>query len=394
MKDIAQTKFSRRRRALLWVLATGVLACLAVPTVDARTYSVDVAPGGELLFSPASVSIQVGDTVIWNLRVSGHSVTSGLPTAPDARFDSGIRSSGSTFSRTFTEPGTFSYYCMPHGACCAMLGSVVVAAATPTPPPTAAQPLNISTRLEVGAGDQVLIGGFIIAGTGPKRVILRAIGPSLSSAGVSAPLADPFLELHASDQSLITTNDNWRDSKPADIEATGLAPASDLESALVMTLDPGSYTVIVKGKAGATGVGLIEAYDLDPGAASQLANISTRGFVETGSNVMIGGFILGDGSSSTQVLVRALGPSLGQLGVTGTLADPTLELHDQNGTLIRSNDNWRDTQQSAIEATGLQPSADVESALLETLAPGPYTAIVAGKNGLTGVALVEVYRLP
>ena len=239
MKDIAQTKFSRRRRALLWVLATGVLACLAVPTVDARTYSVDVAPGGELLFSPASVSIQVGDTVIWNLRVSGHSVTSGLPTAPDARFDSGIRSSGSTFSRTFTEPGTFSYYCMPHGACCAMLGSVVVAAATPTPPPTAAQPLNISTRLEVGAGDQVLIGGFIIAGTGPKRVILRAIGPSLSSAGVSAPLADPFLELHASDQSLITTNDNWRDSKPADIEATGLAPASDLESALVMTLDPG-----------------------------------------------------------------------------------------------------------------------------------------------------------
>ncbi len=394
MKDISPSKYFSRRRALLWVLVAGVLACLGLPSAGATTFTVDVAPGGELMFSPASISIQVGDTVTWNWKGSGHSVTSGTPAAPDGRFDSGIRTSGSTFSQEFAEPGTFSYYCMPHGACCAMLGSVTVTAATPTPSPTAVQPLNISTRLDVRTGDQVLIGGFIIAGTGPKRVILRAIGPSLSSAGISAPLADPFLELHASDQSLITTNDNWRDSKAADIEATGLAPASDLESALVMTLDPGSYTVIVKGKEGATGVGLIEAYDLDPRAASQLVNISTRGFVEPGNNVMIGGFILGGGATSAEVLVRALGPSLGQFGVTGTLADPTLELHDENGMLIRSNDNWRDTQQSEIEATGLQPAEDVESALLETLAPGPYTAIVAGKNGLAGVALVEVYRIP
>ena len=394
MKGLPPIKSAPLRRVLLQVFAAAFLACLDASTAAAATFSVDVAPGGELVFSPAAVSIQVGDTVMWNWKVSGHSVTSGIPGTPDGRFDSGIRSSGSTFSQTFTEPGTFAFYCMPHGACCAMLGSVTVAAATPTPSPTAARPLNISTRLEVGTGDQVLIGGFIITGTGPKRVVLRAIGPSLAGSGIANPLADPFLELHASDQSLITTNDNWRDSAAADIEATGLAPANDLEAALVITLDPGSYTLILRGKDGATGVGLVEAYDLDPAAGSQLANISTRGLVETGGNVMIGGFILGEGSESTAVLVRAIGPSLTPLGVAGALADPTLELHDANGAIIRSNDNWKETQQTEIEATGLQPQDDLESAISATLAPGAYTAIVAGKNGLTGVALVEVYRLP
>jgi uncharacterized repeat protein (TIGR03803 family) len=254
--------------------------------------------------------------------------------------------------------------------------------------------LNISTRLDAQTGDNVLIGGFIITGASPKRVILRAIGPSLSAAGITNPLADPFLELHGADGALITTNDNWKDPAQADIQATGFAPSNDLESALVRTLDPGSYTVVLSGKNGTTGVALVEAYDLDAAADSQLANISTRGFVETDANVMIGGFILGGGTGNANVLIRALGPSLTPLGVTGALVDPTLELHDENGAVIRSDDNWKDAQQSEIEATSLQPGNDLESAIFETLAPGAYTAIVTDKNGLTGVALVEVYRLP
>ena len=260
--------------------------------------------------------------------------------------------------------------------------------------PTSAQPLNISTRMEVRTGDQALIGGFIITGNAPKRVVLRAIGPSLAGFGIANPLADPILELHGADGSLITTNDNWKDTQQSEIETIGFQPQNDLESAIVSTLDPGNYTAIVSGKGGSTGVGLVEGYDLDQAADSQLTNISTRGFVETGSNVMIGGFILGAATGNANVLIRALGPSLTQLGVTAALADPTLELHDANGALIRSDDNWKETQQSEIEATGLQPQNDLESAFLETLAPGVYTAIVAGNGGLTGVALVEVYRLP
>jgi hypothetical protein len=247
--------------------------------------------------------------------------------------------------------------------------------------------------LEVLTDDQVLIGGFIIDGDAPKRVVLRAIGPSLAAFGITNPLADPFLERHGSDGSLITTNDNWKDTDEPGIEATGLQPLNDLESAIVSTLDPGSYTAVVSGKNGGTGVGLVEGYDVDQATNSQLANISTRGFVETGTNVMIGGLILGGGGKDVSVVVRALGPSLTPFGVTGALADPTLELHDANGALIQSNDNWKDTQQTEIEATGFQPTNDMESAIFQTLAPGAYTAIVSGSGGLTGVALVEVYRL-
>jgi plastocyanin len=390
------------RRILPWVMGVGIFACLGNEGLLAMTVSVDVAPGGSLVFDPGFVSIQPGDTVTWTWKSNDHSVTSGTPGAPTGLFDSGIKNSGATFSRTFTDPGTISYYCLPHGACCGMIGFVSVAGATPTPTPSPtptpnptvpAQALNISTRLEVRTGDQVLIGGFIIDGDVPKRVVLRAIGPSLGAFGVPNPLADPVLELHASDGTLITPNDNWRDTQQADIEATGLQPTNDLESAIVTTLDPGSYTAIVSGKNGTVGVGLVEGYDVDQAANSQLANISTRGFVETGTNVMIGGFILGGGGKEVDVVVRALGPSLTAFGVTGALADPTLELHDENGALIQDNDNWKDTQQAEIEATGLQPTNDMESAIFQTLAPGAYTAIVAGKDDLTGVALVEVYRL-
>jgi hypothetical protein len=212
-------------------------------------------------------------------------------------------------------------------------------------------------------------------------------------------LADPLLELHASDGSLLMTNDNWkiRDSdgtnQQADIEATGIAPTSDLESAIVTTLDPDSYTAIVRGKNDASGIGLVEGYDLDETANSQLGNISTRGFVEAGSNVMIGGFILGNGSGASTILVRAIGPSLAAFGLTDVLADPTLELHDENGALVMSNDNWQDTQATEIAATGIAPQDPLESAILATVPGTAHTAIVAGKDGGTGVALVEVYKI-
>ena len=257
-------------------------------------------------------------------------------------------------------------------------------AAIPPPGPTILG--NISTRALVKTGDQVLIGGFIVTGTQPKKVIVRAIGPSLPLTGV---LMNPFLELHDSSGALIVPNDNWRTDQEQEIIATGLAPSNDNESAIVMTLDPGSYTAIVSGVNGGTGIGLVEVYDLDQLVDSRLANISTRGFVETGDNVLIGGFIV-LGNNAATALLRAIGPSL---PLAGSLADPTLELHDSNGTTLTSNDNWRSDQESEILATGLSPNNDSESAIFTTLAPGSYTAIVRGANETTGVALVEAYQL-
>lgn len=255
------------------------------------------------------------------------------------------------------------------------------------------QLVNISTRLRVLTGDNVLIGGFIVTGPDPKPVIIRGIGPSLSNFGVPDVLADPTLELHSGDGTLPMSNDDWKSDQQAAIEVTGLQPTSDLESAIVATLpaDGAGYTAILKGKNGTTGAGLVEAYDLDTTVDSRLANISTRGFVDTGDNVLIGGFILGPGVSD--VIVRAIGPSLTDFGVAGALQDPTLELHDGDGTLLSSNDNWKESQQSEIVATGLQPSKDLESAIVATLPSGGYTAIVRGSADTTGVGLVEVYSL-
>ncbi len=352
-------------------------------------------------FSPLAANIQVGDTVKWIWRDNlSHSVVSGDGDTgtPDGLFDSGIHTLPFTFSVTFQDVGRFPYYCDVHrrGNDSGVWPVVNVTAPTPTPSPTPtpAKPLNISTGMEVRTDDQVLIGGFIITGNEAKNVVLRAIGPSLGAFGIANPLANPVLELHGSDGALITLNDDWKDDQQSEIEASGFQPNDDFESAILATLDPGSYTAIVTGKDGGTGVGLVEGYDLDAAADAQLANISTRGFVETGSNVMIGGFILGGEAGEANVLIRAIGPSLTQFGVADALADPTLALHDGNGALLSSNDNWKESQQSEIEATGLAPGDDLESAVLATLPPGAYTAIVAGKNGLTGVGLVEVYRLP
>ena len=267
---------------------------------------------------------------------------------------------------------------------------------TPTPTPTATpgQLLNISSRLQVQTGENVLIGGFIITGTDPKKVIVRGIGPSLANFGVPGALADPTLELHGPGAFVTITNDNWRSDQQAEIEATGLQPTNDLEAAIVGTLPANNsgYTAIVRGKDNTTGVGVVEAYDLDTAANSKLGNISTRGLVETGDDILIGGFIAGNGL--TRVIIRAIGPTLANFGITNPLLDPTLELHDSSGTTIAMNDDWQTAQESEIIATGLPPGDPRESAIVSTLPPGSYTAVVRGKNNTTGIAVVEVYNIP
>ena len=253
-------------------------------------------------------------------------------------------------------------------------------------------PLNIATRLRVNPDPNQLIGGVIITGTEPKKVLIRAIGPSLSSF-FSGALADPTLELYQG-STLLESNDNWRDTNQTAIEATGIAPTNDLESAILRTVAPGAYTAIVRGKAGSSGIGLVEVYDLDQTAKSKLANIATRGFVDTDDNVMIGGFIVGgNGQANGRAVIRAIGPSLGAVGITNALQDPTLELHDANGSTLMVNDDWQSSQQAEIEATGLAPTDVRESAMVTSLPDGNYTAIVRGKNNTTGVAVVEVYSV-
>jgi len=253
---------------------------------------------------------------------------------------------------------------------------------------------NISARLQTGVGEDVLIGGFVLRGTPDKRVMIRAIGPSLSSSGISNVMADPILELHDSTGAVIATGDNWGDNaNQQEIIDTGIAPLSPNESVILARLpsnDSGvSYTAILQGAGNTTGVALLEVYDLDRGLGPGVLNISTRGRVDVGDNVMIGGVIVA-GQAPQKVVVRAIGPSL---PTAEKLADPTLELHDGNGGLIFSNDNWRTTQEAEIIATGLAPSNDLESAIVATIPPANYTAIVRGVNNTTGVALVEVYAV-
>ncbi len=261
-------------------------------------------------------------------------------------------------------------------------------------PTVGPQPLNLSTRGLVLTGDSVLIGGFIITGTEPKTMVLRALGPSLTGFGLSGVLNDPVLRVYNSSSTLIATNDNWQsDPNHFTIEANGLAPANLLESATVQTLAPGAYTVIVTGKDSAQGIALVELYDLSPLSDSKLANMSTRGSVGTLDNVLISGFIVGDVASAT-VVVRALGPSLTASGLSGVLSDPKLTIYDSTGTAIVSNDNWQDNVNSIdVQKNGLAPPNASESALVLHLPAGAYTAIESGADGGTGIGLVEVYTV-
>lgn len=253
---------------------------------------------------------------------------------------------------------------------------------------------NISTRGLVGTGDNVLISGFIIKSTdsAPLVVVVRAIGPSLTALGVTDALQDPTLTLFDSQGHLIGSNDEWKIPVPnaGQVFAAGLAPKNIHESALYQTLPPGRYSAVVRGKNNTTGVGLVEVYNLSSSGNARLANISTRGQVLTVDKVLIGGFIV-QGPFSHSILVRALGPSL--TGVAGVLANPTLQVFDGQGNLLSFNNDWRDTQETQIQATGAPPTNDKESAILQSLGPGNYTAIVRGNNDKTGVALFEAYAI-
>ena len=266
------------------------------------------------------------------------------------------------------------------------------ASPSPSPSPTT-KAINLSTRMRVQTGDNVGIGGFIITGNTPKHVLLRAIGPSLTGLGVPDALADPILELHGPGEFATITNDNWRQTQETEIQATGIAPTNDFESAIDVTLAPGAYTAIVQGNGNTSGVALVEVYDLNQGVDSKLGNISTRAFVSTGDNIVIAGFMLGGNSSDGRIVVRGIGPSLTATGVPNALADPTLELRDSNGALLIANNDWQDNpaQMAEIAAAGLAPTNNLESGIAATLPPGLYTALLAGPNNGTGVGVVEVY---
>jgi hypothetical protein len=270
--------------------------------------------------------------------------------------------------------------------------------ATPTPTSTPeAQAINLSTRMRVQTGDNVGIGGFIVTGTTAKHLLLRAIGPSLTQAGVPDALADPVLELHGPGGFTTITDDNWRDDpvQEAAIIATGIPPTNDLESAIDATLSPAAYTAVVKGKNNSSGVALVEVYDLSQDVPGRLANISTRALVGLSNDAVIAGFILGDHTGNDSIIVRGIGPSLTLAGVPDALADPTLELRDGNGTVLVADNDWHDDPAQAAELTaaGLAPANSLESGIAATLPPGSYTALLAGLDNGTGVGLVEVYDL-
>jgi hypothetical protein len=288
---------------------------------------------------------------------------------------------------SFTQVGAYTLFLSADDGVHAIAYDAVVIRVT-----ARASMANIATRVDVQSGENVSVGGFIIAGSAAKQVIVRALGPSLAGAGVQGSLGDPTLELRDSSGNLVRANDNWKETQEQAIRDTTLAPPNDLESAIVVSLQPGAYTAVVSGTNSGTGIGLVEVYDLQRSPVSKLANISTRGSIGTGDNVMIGGLIL-MGPDPGRILFRAIGPSLVNAGIQQALADPQLDLFDAQGTKIASNNNWKESQQVAIQATGAAPADDAESAIVADLNPGNYTAVVSGVNGGTGVAVVEAYHL-
>ena len=260
--------------------------------------------------------------------------------------------------------------------------------------------VNISTRLEVGTGDNVLIEGFIVQGPpgSSKKIIVRAIGPSLSQAGVNDALANPTLEIHDGSGATVATNNDWKTTQigglitgdqVAEINASQVAPTNDLESAIIADLVPGNYTAVVRGAGNTVGTGVVDAYDLSAASPARLANIATRGLVQPGDQLMIAGFIVQNGL--VKAVVRAIGPSLTSAGISNALPDTTLQLRDQQGNIVLENDDWKTGQPQELQNLGLQPTNDLEAALIATIPPGNYTAQVRSKGNATGIGVVEVY---
>ena len=343
------------------------------PTVDAGPDQ--VVDLGTAVMLHGAVDAPAGNpTVQWKLY-----------SGPD---DAAIEAPGSTeTSVNFTQPGSYLLELSANdGAHAVAYDAVAISVMPPV------RMANISTRAAIGLAENVSIGGFIVQGADPKELLIRAIGPSLAEFGVSGALLDPTLELHDASGNLLLLNDNWKDSQEQAISDTGLAPGDDRESAIRITLNPGSYTAIVAGKGSTRGIGLTEIYEVQQ-SGSRLLNISTRGSVGTDDAVMIGGLIV-TGTTPATILFRAIGPSLAGAGIANPLLDPALELFDAQGSAIATDDNWKDTQEAEIAATSLAPPDESEAALLVDLNPGSYTALVRGASATTGVALIEAYHLP
>ena len=367
----------------------GNVAYAATFNLEEDVYYVRVAPGG----APTPTPTPSGTPTPTPTATATATPTATATATPTA-------TATATVAPSPTPTATATVAPSPTPTATATVAPSATPTATPSPTPTgtptpAAQAINLSTRMRVQTGDNVGIGGFIITGSAPKHVLLRAIGPSLTGSGVPDALADPVLELHGPGAFVTITNDNWRDDpvQAALILADGIPPTNDLESAIDATLSPGAYTAIVRGKNNTSGVALVEVYDLSQAVLSKLANISTRAFVSTGSNIVIAGFILGGHNGNDRIVVRGLGPSLTAAGVPNALANPTLELRDRNGTLLVANNDWQDnpTQAAELTAAGLAPTNPLEAAIATTLPPGLYTALLAGSNNGTGIGLVEVY---
>jgi len=347
------------------------------------------SPGFPIVNAGADQIIDLGTTVMlhgvvnapagtvavhWKLYSGPNDTIFGSPNSADTSVD-------------FTQPGSYIFELSADDGIHAVAYDAVVVSVMPQ-----ARMANLSTRAAVGVNESVSIGGFIVQGDAPKQILIRAIGPSLTGLGVPDALADPTLELHDAGGNLLFSNNDWKETQEQEISATALAPSNLRESAILATLDPGSYTAIVAGRNDVGGIGLTEIYDVQQ-SGGRLMNISTRGFVGLDDGVMIGGVII-TGTDPAKLLFRAIGPSLAGDGIQNPLLDPTLDLFDAQGTSLATNDNWKEAEQDAIAATGLAPTNELEAALLVDVNPGSVTAVVRGADGTTGVALVEVYHLP
>jgi hypothetical protein len=366
-------------------VATATATATATPTAT-------VAPT-----ATATATATVAPTATATATATPTATATATPTATSTATSTPTATATSTPTATATATSTPAATATATPTTASTPTATPTATATPTPSasPSPARALDISTRLRVDTGDNAMIAGYIITGVTNKAVILRGMGPSLAAFGISGVLLDPVLELHAQNGSLITMNDNWKDTQRSQIEGTVFQPNDDRESVIFSTLVPGTYTAVLSGKNNTAGIGLIEVYDGNQGSESQLGQISTRGLVQGGNNVMIGGFILGGTQGDARIALRGLGPSLTQFGLNNVLADPTLELRDANGATLVANDNWTDDPASAalLTANGLAPSNLKESGIFTSLPPGQFTAILAGKNGGIGIGLVEIYNV-